>query len=948
MQMLPIFPRSGFDQSVTTPVLLGVLASWGFTETLGWVFAGLVVPGYLAAVFLLEPAAGGIDLVEAVITYAAARAIGEHLPRFGVTSRVFGRERFFLVVLVSILVRLAVEGFLLPRVVPHATWAYSIGLVLVPLAANACWKTGLARGLVQNGVPTLIVYALLRWILVPYTNLSLAGFELATENLAAGFLASPKAYILLVTGAMIAAAANVRYGWDFNGILVPALLGLAVVEPIKFAATFAETLVLCVAVAILLRVTPLKRANIEGPRRTVLFFSVDYALRFGWAAAMGKSLPGGDIVAFMGFGYLLPSLLAVKISQKSSAPLVLLPTLKVSVLGFMVGSLIGFAAHMLDRTAQASDAPLSTRLMSRPPSSPAAATLWVSQLAIEGIAEPDSNVTGDLGRIRSTLEAVARGEAAPGRAVALEVSTIDDGVVVVREHFDSLAARRGLPAYAFRVPLPERPVVALVPAPLACPAAAAMAGYLLAGRDVDAVVVAGIEEPSKAWIEVETTAHAAARWLAARGTLLTVRDRADPRLGTGARASPSGPADNVERAARRVAGTTLVSDRDGFVLAIDPVAVAVALAPARSPIALESATDMVSAVEAIRPATHPGESEHLVGLRRLVLEPLLAPSPSEASRALAPFAASALGYRVTGPSRWAGGGEGIALLPAQRGMPIALFVRTSGVQHRFVECPAGSHHEIRDLAVRLGVAVDADAIVLGEAFDGAMRAGAVRAAHGAAMGSGAPVVLLVREDKSRDGAVFSTWMDDGTAMSMASRALASLGIAAVEAPADTAMRDLATRTLPRPTAIVAVSAGGKALEAASLDGARRAHEHFPDLQVRDGTVRDVAVSLAAAVDAARPATRNDIDETVRRAVSDGSVLGARRLSAELATSSLRAALVRAREGTFVVAVARTDRRRLVVVSALSDTGDWRIERRATFAACMEAPLVPGVCEALDR
>ena len=96
------------------------------------------------------------------------------------------------------------------------------------------------RGAIQNGVPTLLVYLLLRFVFVPYTNLSLAGFELATENIAASFLASPKAYILLVTGAVLAAAANVRYGWDFNGILVPALLALVVIEPVKFVATFVD------------------------------------------------------------------------------------------------------------------------------------------------------------------------------------------------------------------------------------------------------------------------------------------------------------------------------------------------------------------------------------------------------------------------------------------------------------------------------------------------------------------------------------------------------------------------------------------------------------------------------------------------------------------------------------------------------------------------------------
>ena len=50
-----LFPESGFDRSAATPVFAGVLVSWFFTETFGWVFAGLVVPGYLATLFLLEP-----------------------------------------------------------------------------------------------------------------------------------------------------------------------------------------------------------------------------------------------------------------------------------------------------------------------------------------------------------------------------------------------------------------------------------------------------------------------------------------------------------------------------------------------------------------------------------------------------------------------------------------------------------------------------------------------------------------------------------------------------------------------------------------------------------------------------------------------------------------------------------------------------------------------------
>ena len=310
-----LFPESGFDQSAITPVFLGVLLSWLFTETLGWVFVGLVVPGYLATLFWLDPRSACIDVMEAVLTYWVARALCEHLSRTGLTSRLFGRERFLAILVVSVLVRLALEGALIPLVLPHARWAYSIGLVVVPLAANACWKTGLVRGLFQNGVTTLLVYALLRWVLIAHTNLSLAGFHLSIESAAGIFLRSPHAYVLLLTGAILAAVANVRYGWDYGGILIPALVSLVVTTPVKFAATFLEAGVLVLLVGLLLRFTTLGTWNIEGPRRAVLFLSADYVLRFTAAAALGHHLPGTEIVELSGLGYLLPSLLAVKVSQ---------------------------------------------------------------------------------------------------------------------------------------------------------------------------------------------------------------------------------------------------------------------------------------------------------------------------------------------------------------------------------------------------------------------------------------------------------------------------------------------------------------------------------------------------------------------------------------------------------------------------------------------------------
>lgn len=70
-----IFPTSNFDQSAITPVFLGTVVSWVLTETLGWIFAGLVVSGYLATLLVLEPRSAAIDIGEAVLTYGIARVL---------------------------------------------------------------------------------------------------------------------------------------------------------------------------------------------------------------------------------------------------------------------------------------------------------------------------------------------------------------------------------------------------------------------------------------------------------------------------------------------------------------------------------------------------------------------------------------------------------------------------------------------------------------------------------------------------------------------------------------------------------------------------------------------------------------------------------------------------------------------------------------------------------
>src|SRR3546814_13319148 len=79
------------------------------------------------------------------------------------------------------------------------------------------------------------------------TNFRMSGVSYLYEGLASSILASPKAYIILTLTAMFASHMNVRYGWDFSGILIPALIALQWYQPTKIITSFAEAIVICSA-----------------------------------------------------------------------------------------------------------------------------------------------------------------------------------------------------------------------------------------------------------------------------------------------------------------------------------------------------------------------------------------------------------------------------------------------------------------------------------------------------------------------------------------------------------------------------------------------------------------------------------------------------------------------------------------------------------------------------
>lgn len=342
---MTVFPASVVDHSILVAVIIGVLIAWGFKETLGWNFTGLVVPGYLAAVFSLEPAAGLVIATEAILTWLivlplASKAVPTHR-----WTPLFGRDRFFAILVISIAVRLGLEAALFPwlATVTHAPGLHalhSVGLVIVPLTANALWRTGPARAINEMGVPAVLTWLLLQVLLLG-TNLTLGRPQLLWEDLALDFESKPRAYVCLLLGAWLGSLANQRWGWDFGGIVVPGLLAVLWATPDRLAATFVEVFVIAGLMTALLSTRWLKGANLTGGRPLVMALVVAYVTKFTFGWLLGASWLGLGIRDLFGFGYLLPSLMALRILRSGHAARTLIPSVLLSGSAFVLATVFG-------------------------------------------------------------------------------------------------------------------------------------------------------------------------------------------------------------------------------------------------------------------------------------------------------------------------------------------------------------------------------------------------------------------------------------------------------------------------------------------------------------------------------------------------------------------------------------------------------------------------------
>src|SRR5205823_3560889 len=115
----------------------------------------------------------------------------------------------------------------------------------------------------------------------------------------------PKEYLILLTGALLAARNNVLHGWDYNGILVPALLSVAWYQPKSAIATIVEALVVYFACRAITSVPPLSRALLVGPRKMLLVVAVGFAIKMIAGFVLLRFAPGVRLVDYVGFGFIL-------------------------------------------------------------------------------------------------------------------------------------------------------------------------------------------------------------------------------------------------------------------------------------------------------------------------------------------------------------------------------------------------------------------------------------------------------------------------------------------------------------------------------------------------------------------------------------------------------------------------------------------------------------------
>ncbi|MCP4156839.1 MAG: hypothetical protein GY757_54505 [bacterium] len=350
---LTIFPADSLSQSVITTVWIGVFVVVFFNMRFGWVLSGIIVPGYLVPLMFAKPWAAVVVVLEGIITYLVVCFFSRYMSKWGKWHNLFGRDRFFAMVLVSLLVRIVLDGWLLPElgkfmteklyiVFDYQNNLRSFGLIITALIANYFWKPGLKKGMFSMFTIVGVSYILIRYGLMELTNFNIGRIDYMYEELVTSFMASPKAYIIIIVTSFVASWMNLEYGWEYSGIMIPSLLALQWYQPLKLVSTFVEALFILVVASLVMKLPWFREKTIEGGRKLLLFFNIAFLYKFILGHILLHAAPQVQTSDYYGFGYMLSTFIAIKMHQKDILPQMTGSILQTSLASVILASIIGF------------------------------------------------------------------------------------------------------------------------------------------------------------------------------------------------------------------------------------------------------------------------------------------------------------------------------------------------------------------------------------------------------------------------------------------------------------------------------------------------------------------------------------------------------------------------------------------------------------------------------
>jgi len=349
-----IFPEGGLSGSIITTVGIGVLVAAFYNLRFGWVLAGFIVPGYLVPLIISQPLSAALNIIEGFIAYFViywASIIG---PRLNLWSSFFGRECFVALLVASVIVRIFFDLLFLPNVSLYLQENYKIpffyqdnfhsfGLIIIPLIAYKFWLSGFKKGVVPFFIILITSYILIRYGLMEWTNFRISEISFLYDDLSYNFYASYKAYIILLTTVFIASYMNLKYGWEYGGVLVAALLALEWYFPTRIVTTLVDAILVYSIAKSLLKTSFFEASNITRARETILFFGISFLYKLISAWSIMLFIPDLRIVDFYGFGYLLSSLIALKMYNSQKPIRILSVIVQTSFVGVILGTIAALA-----------------------------------------------------------------------------------------------------------------------------------------------------------------------------------------------------------------------------------------------------------------------------------------------------------------------------------------------------------------------------------------------------------------------------------------------------------------------------------------------------------------------------------------------------------------------------------------------------------------------------